>query len=234
MDTIFMNSENSKTSEYHVLVLKLTDKLDLRRGQKTVALSNLSIYYTWKNVKSSYNNNKFKISAPTWSEEFELPDGSYSVSDIQDYFEYILKKHSECVGNPSVIMYINRIENRITFKIKNGYYLELLTPETIKLLGSTESKITKDKNGESVPHLEIVELVLVHCNLVNNDYQQDSRILYTFVPNKTFGSLLEISLTNQGFLKTFNSEVKVKVWFTDQTSRLLELEGKISITLIIK
>ena len=148
MDTIFMNSENSKTSEYHVLVLKHTDKLDLRRGQKTVALSNLSIYYTWKNAKSSYNNNKFKISAPTWSEEFELPDGSYSVSDIQDYFEYILKKHSESDDNPSIRMYINRIENRITFKIKNGYCLELLTPETVKLLGSTESNITKDKNGE--------------------------------------------------------------------------------------
>ena len=131
MDTIFMNSENSKTSEYHVLVLKLTDKLDLRRGQKTIALSNLSIYYTWKNVKSSYNNNKFKISAPTWSEDFELPDGSYSVQDIQDYFEYILKKHSEIVDNPSVRMYINRIENRITFKVKNGYYIELLTPETM-------------------------------------------------------------------------------------------------------
>ena len=87
-----MNSENSKTSEYHVLVLKLTDKLDLRRGQKTVALSNLSIHYTWKNIKSSYNNNKFKISVPTWREEFELPDGSYSISDIQDYFEYILIK----------------------------------------------------------------------------------------------------------------------------------------------
>ena len=177
MDTIFMNSENSKTSEHHVLVLKLTDKLDLRRGRKTVALSNLRIYYTWKNVKSSYNYNKFKISAPTWSEEFELPDGSYSVSDIQDYFEYILKKHSESVDNPSIRMYINRIENRITFKIKNGCYLELLTPETMKLLGSTESKITKDKNGENVPHLEVVELVLVHCSLVNNDYQQDSRIL---------------------------------------------------------
>ena len=95
-----MNSENSKTSKYHVLVLNLTDKLDLRRGQKTVALSNLSIYYTWKNIKSSYNNNKFKISAPTWNEEFELPDGSCSVSDIQDYFEYILKKHSESVANP--------------------------------------------------------------------------------------------------------------------------------------
>ena len=91
MDTIFINSENSRTPEYHVLALKLTDKLDLRRGQKTVALSNLSIYYTWKNLKSSYNNNKFKISAPTWNEDFELPDGSYSISDIQDYFDIFLK-----------------------------------------------------------------------------------------------------------------------------------------------
>ena len=132
-------------------------------------------------------------------------------------------------------MYINRIENRITFKIKSGYYLELLTPETMKLLGSTESKITKDKNGENVPHLEIVELVLVHCNLVNNDYQQDSRILYTFVSNKTLGSLLETSPTSQVFLKTFNSEFQeVKKWFTDQTSKPLELENKINITLIIK
>ena len=173
MDTICMNSENSRISEYRVLVLKLTDKLDPRRGQKTVALSNLSIYYTWKNIKSSYNNNKFKISAPTWGEEFALPDRSYSISDIQDYFEYILKKHSESVDNPSIRIYVNKIENRITFKIKSGYYLELLTPETMKLLGSAESKITKDKNGENVPHLEVVELVLVHCNLVNNDYQQD-------------------------------------------------------------
>ena len=180
-------------------MLKLTDKLDLRRGQKTIALSNLSIYYTWKNVKSSYNNNKFRISAPKWSEEFELPDGSYSVSDIQDYFEYILKKHSESVDNPSIRIYVNKIENRIAFKIKNGYYLELLTPETMKLLGSAENKINKDKNGENVPYLEIFELVLVHCNLVNNDYQQDWRILYTFVPNKTFGSLLEILPPNHFF-----------------------------------
>ena len=132
MDTIFMKSENSRTSEYHVLTLKLTDKLDLRRDQKTVALSNLGIYYTWKNIKSSYSNNKFKTSAPTWSEEFELPDESYSISDIQDYFEYILKKHSESVDNPSIRIYVNRIENRITFKIKSRYYLELLTPETMK------------------------------------------------------------------------------------------------------
>ena len=189
MDTIFMNSENSRTSEYHVLVLKLTDKLDLRRGQKIVSLSNLSIYYKWRNKKSSYNNNKFKISAPTWSDEFKLPDGSYSISDIQDYFEYILKKHSENVDNPSSRIYLNKIENRITFKIKNGYYLELLTPKTMKLLGSTESKITKDKNGEDVAHVDVVELVLV---LVNNDYQQDTGILHKFVPNKAFGSLIEI------------------------------------------
>ena len=118
MDTIFMNSENSKTSEHNVLVLKLTDKLDLRRGQKTVALSNLSIYYTRKNVKSSYNNNKFKISASTWSEDFKLQDGSYSVSDIQDYFEYILKKHSERVDTPSITMYVNRTEIELHLKLK--------------------------------------------------------------------------------------------------------------------
>ena len=88
VDTIFINSGNSKTSEPRILILKLTDKLDLRRGEKIIALSNLSIYYTWKNIKSSYNNHKFKISAPTWNDKFELPDGSFSVSDIQDYFEY--------------------------------------------------------------------------------------------------------------------------------------------------
>ena len=125
MDAIFMNSENSRTPEPHILKLKLTDKLDLRLDKKVIALSNLSIYYTWNNIKSSYNNNKFKISAPTWNEEFTLPDESYSISDIQDYFEYILKKHGEKNDNDkdksSVKIYINKVENRIAFKIKNGY-----------------------------------------------------------------------------------------------------------------
>ena len=112
---------------------------------KNIALSSLSIYYTWKNIKRTYNNNKFKISAPTWIDKFELPDGSYSVSDIQEYFEYILKKHGEEIDNPSIRIYVNKIENRITFKIKTEYYLELLTPDTIKLLGSTGNKITKIK-----------------------------------------------------------------------------------------
>ena len=130
-----------------------------------------------------------------------MPDGSYSVSDIQDYFEYILKKHGENIDNPSVKIYVNKIENRITFRIKHGYSLELLTPETMKLLGSTENKITKDRILRLITHLEITELVLVHCNIINNDYQQDSRALYTFVPNKPFGSLLETSSTNHIFLK---------------------------------
>ena len=184
-------------------------------------------------MKSSYKNNKFKISAPTWSDEFELPDGSYSISDIQDSFEYILKRHSESVDNPSIKIYVNKIENRVTFKIKNGY--QLLTPETMKLLGSTESKITKDKNGENVAHLEIVEFVLIHCNFVNNNYQQNSRTLYTFTPDKSFGSLPQISPSNHTFLKTFNSEFQeIKVCFTDQNSRPLEVEDKINPTLIIK
>ena len=133
-----MNSENSKTSKSNVLALKLTNKLDLRIGEKTIALSNLSIYYTQRNI-NSYNNNKFKISAPTWNDEFELPNGSYSVSDIQNYFEFILEEHGENIDEPSVQIYVNKIENRITFKIKKGYSLELLTHGTMKLLGSTKN-----------------------------------------------------------------------------------------------
>ena len=219
----------------HVLVLKLTDKLHLRRAEKSITLSNLSIYYTWKNTKSSYNNNKFKRSAPTWNDGFELPDGSYSLLDIQGYSKYIFKKHGENIDDPSIRIYVNKIENRITFKIKTGYYLELLTPETMKLLGSTENKITKDKNGENVPHLEITEVVLVHCNIVNNDYQQDSRVLYTFVPKNPFGSLLEISPKTHIFLKTFSSKFQdIKVRFSDQNSQPLEIEDRINVTLVIK
>ena len=115
--------------------------------------------------KTSYKNIKFKMSAPTWNEEFELPDGSYFISDIQDYFEYILKKnHGEKTVNPSIKIYLNKIENRIKFKIKTGYYLKLLTPETMKLFGSTKSKTTKDENGENMAYLEITEVVLIHCN----------------------------------------------------------------------
>ena len=120
-------------------------------------------------------------------------------------------------------------------KLKKDIVLNLLTPEAMKLLGSTKSKITEDKNGENLPHLDITEVVLVHCDIVNNDYQRDSRVLHTFVPNKPFGSLLEISPTNHIFLKTFNSEYsKIKVWFIDQNSKPLEIENRINLTMIIK
>ena len=134
----------------------------------------------------SQKNNKFKISGTTWN-EFEFPDGSYSVSDIQDYFEYILKKLGENSDNPSLRIFMNKIENRATFKSKAGHYLEPLTHETMKLLGSNKSKINEDENGENVPHLEIAEVMLVHCNIVKNDYQQDSRYTFTFAPNKSLG-----------------------------------------------
>ena len=133
-----------------------------------------------------------------------------------------MKKHGKNTNKTSIRTYVNKIENSITFKIKNGYSLELLTKETMKLLGSTENKITKGKNGENVLHLEITEVELVHCSMVNNDSQQNSRVLYTFVPNKPFSSLLEISPTSHIFLKTFNSEYnEIEVWFMDQNSNPL-------------
>ena len=114
-----MNTLNSRTNKSNRFVYQFTDKLSLKNPNKNIALANLSIYYTWKNIKSEYNNNKFKASAPTWNDEFNLPDGSYSVSDIQDYFEYISKKHETI--NPPVQIYANKIKNRIVFKIKTGY-----------------------------------------------------------------------------------------------------------------
>ena len=208
MNTIFVNSKNNKTSDPHRLLLNLTDKIDLKRKNKYIAFSNLSIYYAWKNIKKSYKDNKTNktISAPTWNEEFELPDGVYSISDIQHYFQYILKRHGAKTVNPSIRIYINEIENRTTFKIKTGYCLKLLNTETTKLLGSTKSNIAKNKNSKNLPYLEIKEVVLIHSNVVNNSYQQNSRVLCTFVPNKWFGQLLDISSNNFTFLETFDSE----------------------------
>ena len=171
METIFMNTLNSKTNKSNRFVYQFTDKLNLKNSNKNIALANLSIYYTWKNIKSEYNNNKFKISAPTWNDAFNLHDGSYSVFDIQDYFEYIIKEHETITDtdNPPAEIDVNKIKNRIAFKIKTGYKLELLTEETMQLLGISKKVIDKNKNGELVPTLETVEIVLVHCNLVNNN-----------------------------------------------------------------
>ena len=188
METFFMNSKNSKTNEPNRFKYNLIDKLD-----KNMALDNLSIYFTWKNVKSTYNNNKFKISAPTWNETFDLPDGSYDISEIQNYIEYIIKKHETIGETAPILTYVNTINKRIVFKIKTGYKLELLSKETMKLLGSAKDIIDADKNSEKVPRLENVEVVLVHCNLVNNSYQQASKVLFTFLPTKQYGQLISIS-----------------------------------------
>ena len=182
METFFMNSKNSKTSKPNRFKYDLIDKFDLRNPNKNMALANLSIYYTWKNIKSTYNNNKFKVLAPAWNETFDLSNGSYNISEIQDYIEYIIKKHETISENATILIYVNTINNRIVFKIKIGYKLEILSKETMKLLGSTKNIIDSDKKSENVPKLENVEVVLVHCNLINNSYQQHSRVLITFVP----------------------------------------------------
>ena len=201
METIFMNTEDSKTSEPHRFKLDLRDKLNLIYPKENMTLANLSIYYTWKNIKSEYNNNKFKISAPTWNDTFHLPDGSYSIANIQDYFEFIIKKHETLTENLPVQIYSNKIKNRIVFKIKCGYKPELLTPKNMKLLGNTKKDVDKDENGENMPKLEPVRVVLVHCNLLKNDYQHTSKIIFSFVPNKEFGQLI-----NKYFTTFFNND----------------------------
>ena len=202
METFFMNTKNSKNSEPHRLKYNLINKLDLKNRNKNMALANLSIYCTWKNVKSIYKNSKFKISAPNWNKTFDFPDGSYNIPAIQNYIECIIKKHETITDTAPILIYANNVINRIVFKIKTGYKLGLLSEETIKLLGSTKN-INADKNSENVPRLENVEVVLVHCNLVNNSYQQHSRVLFTFVPNKKYGQLISRSPTFINFFKNY-------------------------------
>ena len=192
MDTVFINSKNSKNSDSHRLLLNLLEKLNLKRSDRYLSLSDLIIYYTWKNIKKSCKNNKYKISTPTWNEEWIKLLIIFCNRYLRLFWIY-LKEHGEKTDNLSIRIYVNKIKNKMTFKIKTGYYLKLLTPEKMKLLGSTENKITKTgKYGESVSYLEITEVVLVHCDDANNNYQEDSRVLYTFVPNILFGQLLDI------------------------------------------
>ena len=217
-----MNTENSKTNEPHRFRLSLADKLNLKNPNKNIALGNLSICYTWKNIKSAYSNNKFKISAPTWNDAFDLPGRSYSIDYIQDYFEFIIKK-------PKILLW-----KFIRIELKTELKLELLTHETMKLLGSTEKDVDKDKNGEDVPKLESFEVVLVHCNVVNNNYQQTSKIVFTFVPNKQFEQLINIAPHSLTMLSTKNTEFSfIEVWFTDQNSEPLEVEDNVNLALII-
>ena len=228
-----MNTTSSKTKHSNKFVYNFTDKLNFKNPNKNIALANLSIYYTWKNIKSDYNNNKFKISAPTWNDTFDVPDGSYSIAALQNYFEYIMKKHETITNVSPVLIYVNETNNRIVFKIKSRYKLELLSKETMKLLGSSSDTIDGDNNSELAPKLESVDLVLVHCNVVNNSYQQASKVLFTFAPNKKYGQLITISPETLIMLKTVNSEFSfIEIWFTGQDNRPLEIEDSVNISLI--
>ena len=160
-----------------------------------------------------------------------MPNGSYSIADIQDYLEFSIKKHETLTENPPVQIYPNKTKNKIVFKIKTGCKLKLLSSETMKLLGSTKKHVDQDKDGEDVPKLKSVEVVLVHCNLVNNNYQQISKVLFTFVPN---GHLINITPHSLAILGTINTAFSfIEVWLTDQNSEPLETEDNVSLTLII-
>ena len=156
------------------------------------------------------------------------------MDDIQDYFEFIIKKHETLTENLTIEICPNKIKNRIVFKMKTGYKLELLTPETMRLSGSTKKYVDADKNGEIVPKLESVELVLVYCNLVKNSYQHASKVLFSFKPNKKFGQLIYISQQSLIMMNTVNTEFSyAEVWLTDQSSNTLEIENNVNLTLII-
>ena len=229
METIFLNTESSKTNGPDKFRLSLSDKLNLKNPNKNIALGNLSIYYTWQNIKTVYNNNKFNISAPIWNDTFDLPDG-YFIEDIKNYFEFIIKKHKTL----PIQTYPNQIKNRIVLKIKTGYKLKLLIPKTMRLSGSRKKDFDGNKNCKNVTKLEYVQVVLVHCHLVNNNYQQASKVLFTYVPNKQFGQLINIVAHSLTMLSTTNTEfLFVEVWFTDQNSEPLQIEDNINLTLIV-
>ena len=183
---------------------------------KHVAIQSLSFYYTSKNVRQQCKNNEIKIIAPTGNDEFKLPHGSYSVSDIQDYIKYVIKKHEVFTTIPPINVYFNKINNRLVFEIKVGYKLELEMSETKKLFGSTKTLIDKTKKRENVRGLEAVEVILVQCNSVDNQYQQKYEETYIFTPNKSYTYLLNIEPSNLVVLKTYNTQFDdINVKFTN-------------------
>ena len=193
------------------------------------------MHYTWKNIKSEYKNNEFKIIAPTRNETFNLPNGSYTIAGIQDYFEFVIKKHENILDdNPPILIYPSKIKNRIAFKIKTGYELELLSNETLQLLGDGPI-IDTDKNGKNVPKIKQVISVLMHCNFVQNNYQQDSKLSYSFLRDKQFGQLLVIEPKALIGLKTIDSIFDyMDIWFADQDNRSLQIEDSVNISLIVR
>ena len=189
-------------------------------------------------MKKQYNNNEFRLSGPTWTEDVTLPDGGYEISQIQTYFlDEVIKKHESNVKSNEqspILTYAIRILNRVNFRIKTVYKLELLTNETMRLLGDGPINDTT-KNGENVPKLEILVNVSVFCNLVQNVYLQDSKLLFSFVPNSRFGSLLSVTPQVLKYCDSVDSIFYyIEILFTDQNGRPLQIDDDITVSMIIK
>ena len=227
-----MNTLNSKTNKANRFVYQFTDKLNLKNPNKNIALANLSIYCTL-NLNTTTTNLKFLHQLGIMN--LICPMDLILFLIFKMVLNKSLKKHETIADNLLVQISVNKIkQNRMVFKIKTGYKLESLSEETMQLLGSSKKVIDKNKNGELVTKLETVEVVLVHCNLVNNNYQQASKVLFTFVPNKQFGQLITITPHSPTMLKTTNAEFSfIDFWFTDQNNRPLKIEDNVNITLII-
>ena len=203
MENIFMNTKNIKANDLQKFVLNSSQELDIKSSSYHVALQNLSIYYTWNNVRQQHKNNKLKINKSNmewwvWITRWFLFSGRYSRQS-----GIYCKKHETLTDNPPIHAYVNRINNRLVFKIKYGFKVELQRPETMKLLASTTKLIDKTKNGENVPSLEVV---FVQFNLVDNRYQRKSEVLNTFTSNKSYAYLLTVEANNLVSLKTYNTE----------------------------
>lgn len=234
MDTIFINSTNAKTSNSNKLSLRLVNKIDLSYTKESVVLANLSIHYSWKNITASLKNNIIIIGTvgPDGGKvdyPITMEDGSYSIKDMQSYISFELRKQNLFPKGKRpeniIIIYPNEIRNRIVFFVEKGFYLKLPSKELRELHGSTEKIIDKSKTRELVPKIEPVTAVLVHCSLSDNEYQKDSNLLYTFVPNKPFGSFLDIEPRSTIFVNVYGTLLyNIDVWFTDQDNNPLDIE----------
>ena len=239
MDTIVLTNTNAKTEEKSRLRLKLNGAMKLEDSY--VCMSDLSMYYSWFNITAKYGNNKFQYKRLSDSRTFDvvLPDGSYEIKDINDYLNHVMKRHDDKLeGKPPITLRNNTIFYRVAIDVDNKYELILPPKGLSEVLGFTERlKIKNDTvNGDTIPQLERVETVLVHCNLVYNKYRNDTHLLYSFTPDKKFGSLLNIK-PNFGQWRNCSKSAEVteiEVWFTDQNNTPLDIQDpKISVELQI-
>ena len=238
MNSIVLNTANAGTTEDHKLRLSLTS--DLHLNNNLVSLSHCSIYYNWKNFKKEYGNTQFTIHhlPSTTIIVVDLPDGSYSVRDINNYIHHIMKLagYENADGTYDINVYANPVYNRVTISVSNVFQFSMTDPFA-RMLGfdTTQTQITNaEVNGNLVPQIEVVDTVLIHCNLVDNRVTHDSSILFAFVPNDSFGNLLSITpnYPQNRFCRNASFSY-VEVYFTDQDGKALHVEDRILVELQI-